>query len=182
MKVLFLSHSTSCLYVSASLVVKITTGAITNTKGLNIENLCFRKSLEGPAGQAIVWAPAFWGQCLAGLRVGTRPNVPGCLHLLTLDLAPSPRVLTLPPITCVPDLNQIRLKTPSPLLATNSSPRKISVSQELLMNITGPWIQMSRMRLLQILLSRGIFSWEMNFSVLASRAHKRLPGADGDHS
>lgn len=60
-KVFFLPHSTSCLYESASLVVKRATGAILDIKELNIENLCFRKSLEGLAEQAIVWAPrAFW--------------------------------------------------------------------------------------------------------------------------
>lgn len=60
-KVFFLTHSTSWLYESASVTANRTTGAIFNRKGLNVENLFFRKLLEGLEEQAIGWAPrAFW--------------------------------------------------------------------------------------------------------------------------
>ena len=131
MKVFFLTHSTSCLYESASLVVKRTTGAISNIKGLNIENLCFRK-ITGRAGRAghSLGPQGFLDSVWLVSGVGTRPNVPMPASPQQ-TLAPSSHVLPLLPATCVPDLNPgIPQKTPpSPLLATNNSSRKTSISQ-----------------------------------------------------
>ena len=60
-KVFLLTHSTSWLYESASVTADRITGGILNIKGLNIENLLFRKLLEGLEEQTIGWAPrAFW--------------------------------------------------------------------------------------------------------------------------
>ena len=77
MKVFFLTHSTSFLYESASLVVKRTTGAILNIKGLNIENLCFR-NFTGRAGRAghSLGPQGFLDGVWLVSGVGTRPHVP----------------------------------------------------------------------------------------------------------
>lgn len=166
MKVLFLSHSTSCLYVSASLVVKITTGAILNTKGLNIENLCFRKSLEGPAGQAIVWAPSAFWTVSGWSQEWVQDLMSLCLHLLGRPSTISSRAHLASYHLCTWPEPGIRLKTPpSPLLATNSSPRKISVSQLSWTSqaLESKWAEWG---LLQILVSRGIFfpgKWTLVF-------------------
>ena len=183
MKVLFLRHSTSCLYVSASLVVKRTTGGMLNTKGLNIENLCFRKSLEGPAGQAIVWAPSAFWTVSGWSQEWVQDLMSSCLHLPSRPSTVSSRAHVASCHLCTwPEPGKPLKTPPSPLLATNSSPRKISVSQLSWTSqaLESKWAEWG---LLQILVSRGIFFFlgnELQCSSLQSP--QRLPGADGDPS